>query len=74
MPFWAEGDPSRENPPSALTLTDSSDRFGDLSSWADSLHWLPEAFSFCLPGRELPTGLVAKILQLGILYPHGLRR
>lgn len=67
MPFWVEGDPSRENPPSALPLTDSPARFGDLNSWADSLHWLPEAFPSSFPGRELPTGLVAKILQLWIL-------
>lgn len=38
-----------------------------------SLYWLPRAFSFCFPGRELPTGPAAESLQLWMLQPHGLR-
>ena len=39
MPFWGEGDLSRENPPPAMSLTDRQPlpRFGDLNSWVDSL-------------------------------------
>lgn len=71
MPGWIEGDPSRENPPSALPLTDSPNQIWRLEILGRfSLHWLPKTFSFCFPGKELPTGLAAENLQLWIRQPH----